>query len=155
MCLYCLLVLDYMPLCRSIYLRGIPLGGLPMIFYRQLARQVGMCVLFPCRTRWLFPQALCPSHSPARSSWSDPSHGSSMLTELESSSSRCRSVLRRPHPHLRLPIRSSRCLAVHADQRIAPHALILWTGPPLMVRPMSCLVGTGGHTPIGILSTCL
>jgi len=27
------------------------------------------------------------------------------------------------------------------------HALILWAGPSLMVRPMSCLVDTGGHTP--------
>ena len=27
------------------------------------------------------------------------------------------------------------------------HALILWDGPPLMVRPMSCHVGTGGHIP--------
>ena len=27
------------------------------------------------------------------------------------------------------------------------HALILWAGPPLMVRPMSCLVDTRGHTP--------
>ena len=30
----------------------------------------------------------------------------------------------------------------------AMHALILWAGPPLMVRPMSCLVDTEGHTPI-------
>ena len=37
-------------------------------------------------------------------------------------------------------------LAVHAEQR-AVHALILWAGPPLMVRPMSCLVDTVGHTP--------
>ena len=29
-----------------------------MIFCRQLARQVGVCMQFPCRTRWLFPQAL-------------------------------------------------------------------------------------------------
>ena len=33
-------------------------------------------------------------------------------------------------------------LVVHAV-----HALILWAGPPLMVRPMSCLVDIGGHTP--------
>ena len=26
------------------------------------------------------------------------------------------------------------------------HALILWAGPPLMVRPMSYLMGTEGHT---------
>ena len=32
-----------MHICRSIYLRGIPLGGLPTIFCRQLARQVGVC----------------------------------------------------------------------------------------------------------------
>ena len=37
-CLYCLLVLDYTPLYRSIYLRGIPLEGLPMIFCRQPGR---------------------------------------------------------------------------------------------------------------------
>ena len=54
MCLCCLLVLDHALLCRSIYLRGIPLGGLPTIFCRQLACQVGVCVLFPCRTRWVF-----------------------------------------------------------------------------------------------------
>ena len=42
MCLCCLLVLDHTLLYRSIYLRGIPLEGLPMIFYRQLARQVGV-----------------------------------------------------------------------------------------------------------------
>ena len=41
MCLCCLLVLDLVLLYRSIYLRGIPLGGLPTIFCRQLARQVG------------------------------------------------------------------------------------------------------------------
>ena len=29
----------------------------------------------------------------------------------------------------------------------AMHAFILWAGPPLMVRPMSCLMDTGGHTP--------
>jgi hypothetical protein len=29
---------------------GIPLGGLPMIFSRQLAHQVWVCVLFPWRT---------------------------------------------------------------------------------------------------------
>ena len=43
---------------------------------------------------------------------------------------------------------SSCSLAVHADQCCAPHALILWVGPPLMVRPMSCPVDTRGHTPI-------
>ena len=32
MCLCCHLVLDYTHLCWSIYLRGIPLGGLPSIF---------------------------------------------------------------------------------------------------------------------------
>ena len=37
MCLCCLLVLDHALLCRSIYLRGILLGGLPTIFYRQIA----------------------------------------------------------------------------------------------------------------------
>ena len=31
MCLCCLLVLDYTHLCRSIYLRGIPLGGLSTV----------------------------------------------------------------------------------------------------------------------------
>ena len=25
--------------------------------------------------------------------------------------------------------------------------MILWAGPPLVVWPVSCLVGTGGHTP--------
>ena len=35
MCLCCLLVLDHALHYRSIYLRGIPLGGLPMIFCRQ------------------------------------------------------------------------------------------------------------------------
>ena len=29
----------------------------------------------------------------------------------------------------------------------AVHAFILWARPPLMVRPTSCLVDTGGHTP--------
>ena len=38
-------------------------------------------------------------------------------------------------------------LAVHAEQCRAPHALILWARPPLMVRTMSCLMGTGGHIP--------
>ena len=42
MCLCCLLILDLTLLCRSIYLHGIPLGGLPTIIYRQLARQVGV-----------------------------------------------------------------------------------------------------------------
>ena len=37
---------------------------------------------------------------------------------------------------------SSDCLAVHADQSRAPSALILWAGPPLVVRPMSIVVGT-------------
>jgi hypothetical protein len=32
----------------------IPLGGLLMIFRRQLACQVGVCVLIPWRTRWNF-----------------------------------------------------------------------------------------------------
>ena len=104
MCLCCLIVLDYTHLCR--YPRGIPLGGLPTIFCRQLAHQVGDCVLFPCRTRWLFSQALRPSRSLARSSRSDRSRGSSTLTESESSSSRCRSILRRSPQHLRLQIRS-------------------------------------------------
>ena len=63
-------------------------------------------MLFPCRTRWLFLQALRPFHSPARSSRSDPSRGSSTLTESESSSSRCRSFLRRPPSRLQLQIRS-------------------------------------------------
>ena len=35
MCFCCILVLDHTLLCRSIYLRGIPLGGLPTIFCRQ------------------------------------------------------------------------------------------------------------------------
>ena len=30
---------------------------------------------------------------------------------------------------------------------LAVHVLILWVGPPLMVRPMSCLVDTRGHIP--------
>ena len=29
----------------------------------------------------------------------------------------------------------------------AMHTLILWAGPPLIVRPMSCLMNTGGHIP--------
>ena len=37
MCLYCFLVLDYTHLCRSIYLRGIPLKGLPTIFCRHVS----------------------------------------------------------------------------------------------------------------------
>ena len=36
MCLCCLLVLDLTLLYQSIYLRGIPLGGLPTIFCRHL-----------------------------------------------------------------------------------------------------------------------
>ena len=42
-CLYALChhsIPDYAHLHRQIYHRGIPLGGLPSIFYRQLARQV-------------------------------------------------------------------------------------------------------------------
>ena len=35
LCLYCLLVLNYAHICQSIYLRRIPLGGLPTIFCRQ------------------------------------------------------------------------------------------------------------------------
>ena len=37
----------------------------------------------------------------------------------------------------------------------AVHALILWAGPPLMVRPISCLVDIGGHTPIDYRSCTL
>ena len=36
---------DYAHPHRQIYHCGIPLKGLPMIFYRQLARQVGVCAL--------------------------------------------------------------------------------------------------------------
>ena len=39
----------------------------------------------------------------------------------------------------------------------AMHALILWVGPPLMVRPMSCLMDIGGHIPHtreGLLLSC-
>ena len=36
---------------------------------------------------------------------------------------------------------------VHADLCRATHALILWTGPPLMVWTMSYLVGTGAIPP--------
>ena len=44
---------------------------------------------------------------------------------------------------------------VHTDQCRAPHALILWAGPPLMVRPMSCPMDTGGRIPHGNLLTTL
>jgi len=37
-------------------------------------------------------------------------------------------------------------LAVHADQRRAPHVFILWVVPPLMVRPMSTNEGIGVYT---------
>ena len=103
LCLYCLLVLDYTHLYRSIYLRGIALGGLPMIFYQQLVRQVGACVLFPCQTRWYVLQALRPSNSSARSSRSDRSPGSSTLMESDRSPG---SILRRSPQHLRLQIQS-------------------------------------------------
>ena len=35
------------------------------------------------------------------------------------------------------------------------HASILWAGPPLMVRPMSCLEDTGGRTPTASFLTVL
>ena len=62
----CLLVLDLTLPCRSIYLRGLPLGGLSTIFCRQLARQVGVSVLFLRRARWLFPQVLRPVPRPGQ-----------------------------------------------------------------------------------------
>ena len=40
MCLCCLLVLDLVLLYRSIYLRGIPLGGLPTIICRQEPKMI-------------------------------------------------------------------------------------------------------------------
>ena len=48
------LVPDHAHLYRSIYLRGIPFGGLPTIFCRQLARQVGVCVLFSLSNKMAF-----------------------------------------------------------------------------------------------------
>ena len=42
-------------------------------------------------------------------------------------------------------------LAVHVDQRHAPHVFILWAGPPLMVRPMSTHEGIGVYTPTVIV----
>ena len=149
MCLCCLLVLDLMLLCRSIYLCGIPLGGLPTIFYRQSARQVGVCVLFSCRTRWFFPQALRPSHSPVRSLWSDRSPGSSMLTETERSSSRCRSILRRPHQHLQQQVRSQNCLRDRLHQQLAAcspatrgsrSTTMIWSRPLIRLARSSLIV---------------
>ena len=133
MCLCCLLVLDCTSLCRSIYLRGIPLRGLSTIFCRQLACQIGVCVLFPCRTRWIFPQALHPFHSPARSSWSDRSRGSSTLTESESSSSQCRSILCRSPPHLRLQIRSQNHLRGRLHRQLAARFLATRGGRSTMM----------------------
>ena len=133
MCLCCLLILDYTQLCRSIYLRWKPLGGLPMILCQQLARQVGACVLFPCRTRWLFPHALRPSHSLARSSRSDRSPRSSTLMESESSSSRCRSILHRSPQHLRLQIRSQNHLRGWLHQQLTARFLTTRGGRSTMM----------------------
>ena len=47
----------------------------------------------PGTTRWYILYALRPSHNLARSLWLDRSPRSSMLTETERSSSRCRSIL--------------------------------------------------------------
>ena len=38
-------------------------------------------------------------------------------------------------------------LAVHVDQRHAPHVFILWAEPPLMVWRISAYEGIGVYTP--------
>ena len=50
---------------------------------------------------------------------------------------------------------SSDCLTVHANKNWAPQALILWAGPPLVVWPMSIVVGTWGYTPHSQSSSAL
>ena len=67
MCLCCLLVLDYMPLCRSIYLSGISLGtaddilsteNLYLVDFNDREAQLSTCLLTKSSMGWLWHRRL-------------------------------------------------------------------------------------------------